>query len=591
MAVRSDGTPSHGWGGRRPGSGNRKAAGAPRALSVPRGPAAPMMRSAAPRFDPGAMRHFIEASKTGARGSVLPPMRRVDSYAELYRPYEHPAMPPKAQRMAMDSGLTNWTNAQFAGTVFNAAAYEGLVFPGYAYLSELALRTEFRVISETIADDATRKWIDFEVTGDEVENKRRAQNDPKGEAERMADPDERKKRVIAAGKMEKVKALGDDQARLGVRDAIYCVLRDDGFFGRAHLFLGIGNEFDGSNQEELAMPIGDGRDDMSRAKVSQGAFKSIKPIEAVWTYPMAYNAMNPLLPNWYDPQRWYVQGTEVHKSRMPVFVSHPVPDLLKPAYSFGGLSNSQLCQPYVDIWLQTRQSVAAIIKAFSVFVLKSNMSTMLQAGAATDLMTRVMMFNAFRDNQGCMVIDKDTEDFMNVSAQLSGLHELQAQALEHIASASRIPLVKLTGIEPSGLNASSEGSLQCYDDTIAAYQNRVVRPNLTRIVNFEQLSLFGEIDPEITIVFEKLREATPKERSDLQKADAERDDKYISMGSLAPEEVRKRIIDDPELPYAGLDPDDVPDLETEEEAGLTFGKKPGEEGEGGKPGETGGGAP
>jgi hypothetical protein len=46
---------------------------------------------------------------------------------------------------------------------------EGLLFLGYPYLSELAQRPEYRVISETIADDATRKWIDFEVTGAENE--------------------------------------------------------------------------------------------------------------------------------------------------------------------------------------------------------------------------------------------------------------------------------------------------------------------------------------------------------------------------------------------------------------------------------------
>jgi hypothetical protein len=49
-----------------------------------------------------------------------------------------------------------------------------------------------------------------------------------------------------------------------------------------------------------------------------------------------------------------------------------------------------------------------------------------------------------------------------------------------MASVSRIPLVKFTGIQPAGLNASSEGEIEVYDDTIAAYQNRFFAPNLTR---------------------------------------------------------------------------------------------------------------
>jgi hypothetical protein len=52
---------------------------------------------------------------------------------------------------------------------------------------------------------------------------------------------------------------------------------------------------------------------------------------------------------------------------------------------------------------------------------------------------------------------------------------------------------------------------------------------------------------------------------------------------LAPEEVRARVIDDPDLPYAGLDPEDVPDLQQEEEQGL---QPPG--GGGNVPGESAG---
>jgi hypothetical protein len=54
-----------------------------------------------------------------------------------------------------------------------------------------------------------------------------------------------------------------------------------------------------------------------------------------------YNAINPLKGDWYNPQTWYVMGQEIHGSRLPTFIGHPVPDMLKPAYSFGGLSLSR----------------------------------------------------------------------------------------------------------------------------------------------------------------------------------------------------------------------------------------------------------
>lgn len=477
---------------------------------------------------------------------------------------------PEPDMIAMDeciqSSINYAVDGLAAGGFAENYATEGLVFLGYPYLSELAQRPEYRVMSETIADDATRRWIGFDVTGDATQQEdaiRQAEKDPEGEAERKADPDERMKRIKAAGKLDKIKKLQDDQDRLDVKTRSYEMCRGDGFFGRMHMFIDLGTE----DPAELRMPIGNGRDYLSKAKVTK-PIVALRSIEPVWTYPQAYNANNPLLGDWYNPQMWYVMGQEVHVTRLMKFIGHQVPDLLKPAYSFGGLSMTQMGKPYVDIWLQTRQSVADMIRSFSTMVLKTDLQTLLQNGSAADILMRMGMFNILRDNQGAFVVNKETEDFTNVSAPLAGLHELQAQAQEHMSAVSRIPLVKLTGISPSGLNATSEQEIEVYDDTIEAYQNRFLRPNLERVINFQQLSLFGEIDPEITWHFEGLRPMTEKEKGEKQKADAERDQYYVDMGAIAPEEVRRRIIDDPDLPYADLDPDDVPDLLDEEAGGL-----------------------
>ena len=483
------------------------------------------------------------------------------------------AATPPTGNMAQDSALKLALDDLFNGGQYaqnwDGGGYQGVPFLGYNYLAELAQQQEYRVLSETIADDATRKWIDFDVTGDEAEADRRLAQDPKGEAERQADPDERKKRVERAGKADKVKALKDDQDRLEVRDRFYSLARDDGFFGRSHLYMNFGEDITSpAGQQELKVSIGDGRDDTSKAKVARNSLKSLKVIEPMWSYPMGYNAINPLGEFWYHPRTWYVMGTQIDGSRLLTLVSRPVPDMLKPAYGFGGVSLSQLANRYVRIWLQTKQSVADLIRSFSIMVLCTDLSTLLGPSDAGGVLARADLFNAIRDNQGLMVVNKDSEDFKNVSASLGGLHELQAQAQEHMSSVSRIPLVKLTGISPSGLNASSEGEIRAYYDTIAAFQNRSLHPHLSRLINFQQLSLFGEVDPEIKMRFEPLWELSDAERGDKQKQDGERHQMYVDMGAISPEDVRKVIVDDPELPYTSLDPDELPDLLQEEEEGL-----------------------
>lgn len=575
------------WGGARPGAGRKPLSAKEKRARDAKRKAQKIPASPRDPIDP----RLVAAARAGES------MRQLANMAQLLKdgkkgrapelnPFRLPAFPPaaipkdKKLQLAMDSSL-NWAAQDWAqpGGIAAVAAAEGLVFLGYPYLCELAQRPEYRVMSETIADDSTRKWIDWEVTGiPEAEDDKQKQQQEENEAAargRPVDPEEsrarRAERIKKYGKEDKIKRIKDDQERLNLRGNMYDVSRDDGFFGRSHLFLDFGDgALDADGITELTSTIGDGRDAISRAKVSpQKPLRRIKKVEPIWTYPTTYNAVNPLLDDWYNPQVWFVLGKQIHCTRLITFIGHPVPDFLKPVYAFGGLSLSQMAKPYVDIWLQTRQSVAQLVHAFSVMVFKTDMQQVLQgSGSGDSLMSRVGLFNSWRDNLGLFVLNNNTEDFMNVSASLSGLHELQAQSQEHMMSVVRIPATKFTGIQPSGLSTTSEGEMRAYYDTIAAYQNRFYRPGLQRIINFEQLSLFGDIDPEIDFVFESLWEMSEKERAELQKIEAERDNILVDMGAISPAEKRVQVINDPHMPYGDLDPDELPDLREEEEGGL-----------------------
>jgi uncharacterized protein len=471
------------------------------------------------------------SDETLLRAGSAPAKRNVNPFKVAVPP---PGVLPEgvpAPSMAQDSamgGALGW-----AGTFANQVFAEGLEFLGYPYLAELAQRPEYRVITETIATEMTRKWIKFQAVGEE-------------------------------DKTAKIKAIEDEFTRLGVKDAVRKGLEVDGFFGRAHIYLDTGATDD---REELRLPIGNGQNAMSKAKVGLGSLKRLRVIEPVWTYPSSYNATDPLKPDWYKPSSWFVQGKEVHSTRLLTFIGREVPDLLKPAYSFGGLSMSQMAKPYVDNWLRVRQSVSDLISTFSTSGIKTDLAQMLSAGGE-QLFKRLVLFNSNRDNQGLMVLDKDTEEYFNVSTPLGTLDQLQAQAQEHMASVSRIPLVKLLGISPAGLNASSEGEIETFDDTINAAQEAQIRPNLTRLLHFMQLSLFGEVDQGITFTFVPLSDLTPKEKAEVEKLEAETDDIRINSSVLSPAEVRNRVANEADSPYQGIDPDDVPDLLEEEEEGL-----------------------
>jgi hypothetical protein len=87
-------------------------------------------------------------------------------------------------------------------------------------------------------------------------------------------------------------------------------------------------------------------------------------------------------------------------------------------------------------------------------------------------------------------------------------------------------------------------------------------------LHFVQLSLWGQVDPGITFTFVPLSDLTPKEKAEVEKIEAETDEIRINSSVLDPAEVRKRVANEPDTPYHGIDVDKVPSLLEEEEEGL-----------------------
>jgi hypothetical protein len=183
-----------------------------------------------------------------------------------------------------------------------------------------------------------------------------------------------------------------------------------------------------------------------------------------------------------------------------------------------------------------------------------------------------------------MAIDNETEDFGNVSASIAGLEGLQAQTQEHLCAGWGIPTIKYLNIQHAGFNASSEGEIRTFYDTILALQERFFRPNLTRVLDFIMLHLWGEVDQEITFTFEPLWSLDEEKMSTVRKTDMDTDVAAIDAGIISPAESRKRVAADADSPYSSINVDDLPEPPAEEGVG-------GMEGEGGEETENNAPAP
>ena len=465
--------------------------------------------------------------RKGIHAMVLAKSKQKDTpEAPKIEPYQPPAgvVPSDMAQdaMAMDSTPYDWMNSVFSGGHFK----------GYPYLAMLSQQPEYRKMAETIAKQMTRKWIKVQAKGE-------------------------------VDKSEKVVAMEDALKEFHVQNLFRRAAELDGFFGRGQIYIDVktpGGVLAQADSDELKTPLL-----RSPAKIKKDSLVGFKVVEPAWTYPNSYNSDNPLAADYYKPTSWFVMGKTVHASRLMMFASREVPDLLKASYNFGGISLSQLAEPYVNNWLRTRDSVSDMVHSFSVSGIKTNMAAILQGASGDDLFTRAQLFNNLRDNRGVFMLDKDSEEFFQFNTPLSGLDALQAQAQEQMASVSNIPLVYLLGITPSGLNASSDGEIKVFGEYILSMQEAIFTENLNRVFEIIQLSKFGEIDADIGFEYEPLSQMDPEQLATIRKTDADADAVLIGVGSISTDESRARLAADPASPYAGLEVNvEIPEVDDED---------------------------
>lgn len=444
------------------------------------------------------------------------------------RPVALPSLPPGVQAKDAAS-LANDACGSFVGMDYDAwaAGYCNeidLTFQGYPRLAQLAQRVEYRSPAETIANEMTRKFITFHSTGGKGDKK----------------------------KAERIEGIKQEMERLKIKEALRKVVEFDNYFGRCQLYLRI----KGQDTEQLrSNPL-----IIDPKTIGKDSFLGVRVVEPLWTMPYNYDTTDPLSEYFYRPRSWMVFGKLVHASRLLTFVSREVPDMLKPAYNFGGLSMTQLMEPYVNQWLRTRNSVSDMLHSFSVSGIKTDLSSLMSGVEDDDTISnRAELFNLTRDNKGLFVIDKDTEEFFQFNVPLSGLDSLQAQSQEHMAAPSHIPLVKLLGVTPSGLGNTASGEIQVFYDFVLAEAERILREPLTIIINLIQLSLYGDIDPTIKFTFAPLEEMSQADKSRARKDDVDGDCALIDRGVVSPEEVRVKLAANPDSGYDHIDPEDVPE--------------------------------
>lgn len=117
--------------------------------------------------------------------------------------------------------------------------------------------------------------------------------------------------------------------------------------------------------------------------------------------------------------------------------------------------------------------------------------------------------------EGITVIDSEDEFESTSHAAFSGLSDALLQFGQQLAGALQIPLVRLFGQSPAGLNSSGESDLRTYYDGINQQQVRYLLVGMTKIYRLMAQSLGMKVPKGFGISFKPLWQLTEPEKAEI----------------------------------------------------------------------------
>lgn len=224
----------------------------------------------------------------------------------------------------------------------------------------------------------------------------------------------------------------------------------------------------------------------------------------------------------------------------------------------------------------------------------ANLANLLASGEKNRILDRMDIIQESKSIINGVLLDADSgEDYTRDTLTFGGIGSVANVVMVFLSAVSGIPVTRLFGRSPSGLDASGESDLTIYYDMVSSYQEIMLSPALQHLVFYvdryrksvmvediaEQVARSvsresGDLErkppvteADILIEWNSLRQMTQKEQAESYFTNAQADMYYKNMGVLSPEEIRRNRFVNGYNTQISVETSELPDDEEELDVG------------------------
>lgn len=334
-------------------------------------------------------------------------------------------------------------------------------------------------VVSTIPDDIIRKWYEI-------------------------------KTAIPVERVDELKRL---ERRLQIRNKIASAMTWGRLYGGAAAVMLI------KGQEDMSEPL-------DPDYVMPDSFQGLLVVDR-WSgiYPSGELVDDPGDPDFGLPKYYSVRDEErgmlianVHHSRVIRFIGRELPWLEQVAETYWGESEIEAVYQEVIKHDNVSANIAALTFRANVNYMESEGIDQLLGTSNVEQQRRfwnTMQAMAFMEsNFGMRVINKG-DAIHNTQYTFAGIADVYDRIMMDVSGAARIPVTKLFGRSPAGMNATGESDMRNYYDYVDSVRERDFRRAIEKLLPIMAVSTWGAIPDDLDIDFPPMQDPNALEMADI----------------------------------------------------------------------------
>lgn len=283
--------------------------------------------------------------------------------------------------------------------------------------------------------------------------------------------------------------------------------------------------------------------------------------------PHSINTWDVLAENYLMPEYYtlYQGSQKIHWSHLIRFSGAKIPRRQRVLLQGWGDSELRKCLDDIKDTVAAKDGIAELMQS-------ANLDVITREGLAEDLSTdqeskiieRYTLFDQMKSIINTALLDGD-EKLDRITLNLSGIAPVLETFMVWISGAADIPATRLFGRSAAGLNATGEGDLKNYYDSIRSQQNSKLDKPMAMLDEIIVRSATGTMPEDYNYDWNRLTQPDRLQDAQAKKVEAETDLILLDAGVIGRSQAMRRLEADEVYQYEeGV----IDSIEADEDLGL-----------------------